>query len=98
MTYKDGVGWKLATQLLWVSRTAWASPDHTDPGYPGKIAADSHFIINASASYPVNQRTELYLKIQNLLDRRYIVTSFSAPSAQVLGQPFTVFGGLRVTF
>ena len=98
LTYQDPKGWKLSTQISWVSRTAWASPDHTEPGYPGKIAADSHFIINASASYPVAERVELYVKVQNLLDRHYVVTSFSAPSAQTFGTPLTVVSGLHVTF
>ncbi|HUC08947.1 MAG TPA: TonB-dependent receptor [Stellaceae bacterium] len=98
LTYQDVKGWKLSTNIIWSSRTAWASPDHTDPGYPGKISADSYFLVNASASYPVTDRVELYVKILNLLDRRYIATSFSAPSAQVFGQPFTVFSGLHVTF
>ena len=98
LAYQDVKGWRLSTQVFWVSRTDWANADHTDPGYPGKVAANSYFRVDASGSYPVTDRIELYVKIQNLLDRRYIATSFSAPSAQIFGQPFTVFSGLRVTF
>ena len=98
LTYKDTKGWKVSTQVSWVDRTDWASPDHTDPGYPGKIAADSHFLVDVSGSYPVTQNVEVYLKIQNLLDRNYIATSYSAPSAQVKGAPFEIFSGVRLTF
>lgn len=98
LTYKDRAGWTLSTQMFWVSRTAWASPDHTDPGYPGKIAADSHFLVDVSGSYQITERIETYVKLQNLFNRRYVATSYSAPSAQTFGAPFTVFSGIRVSF
>ena len=96
LSYQAPEGWRVAAQAIYVSRTAWASPDHTDPGYPGKIAADDHFTMNLSASYPITPSVEAFAQVQNLFNRRYVVTSFSAPSAQAFGTPLTVFGGIRV--
>lgn len=98
LTYQAKQGWRVSTQAFWVDRTDWASFDHTDPGYPGKIAADSHFLVDVSGSYPFNEHIEAYVQIQNLFNRHYIATSFSAPSAQVRGAPFTAFAGIRVTY
>ena len=98
LNYTAAEGWRIGTTGQFVSRTAWASPDHTDPGYPGKISADAHFIVSASASYPVWQRADAYIEIQNLFDTRYVATSYSAPSPQAFGTPLEVFGGLRMTF
>jgi outer membrane receptor protein involved in Fe transport len=95
--YHHRQGWRLAMQAYWVSRTAWASPDHTDPGYPGRISADPHFLVDATGSYPLAKGVEIYLKLQNLFNRQYIATSFSAPSAQATGAPFEMFSGIRVT-
>ena len=96
LTYTATRGWRVSLQGRYVSRTAWASPDHTDPGYPGKISADPYFVADLSASYPVTRRLEVYLQIQNLFDRRYVVTSYSAPSPQAYGTPFRAFAGLRI--
>jgi len=98
LAYRNPRGWVVATQAYWVDRTAWASSDHTDPGYPGAISADPHFLLDATGRYPLTKGVEVYLQIQNLLDRHYIVTSYSAPSAQVLGAPFEVFGGIHLTW
>ena len=95
MTYVASRGWRLSAQLLAVSRTDWASADHTDPGYPGKISADPYAIVNLSASYPVTKNFEAYFQIHNLFDHRYIVTSYSAPSPQAYGAPIEIFGGVR---
>lgn len=96
LTYKAAQGWRLSLRGRYVGRTDWASPDHTDPGYPGKISADPYFVADLSASYPVTRNVDVYLQIQNLLDRRYIVASYSAPSPQAYGTPFEVFTGIRV--
>ena len=95
LSWRGSEGWRLAVQGYWVDRTAWASADHSDPGYPGKISADAHFLADVTGSYPITPSLTAYLKIQNLFDRHYIATSYSAPSAQVSGAPFEAFGGLR---
>jgi len=95
-TYAAPQGWRVSVEAQYVSRTAWASPDHTDPGYPGKISADPHVVVNLSGSYPVFHNVDVYAQIQNLFDRHYVVTGYSAPSAQAYGTPFEIFGGLRI--
>ncbi|HUO01472.1 MAG TPA: TonB-dependent receptor, partial [Rhizomicrobium sp.] len=96
LSYTAPGGWRIGTAAEFVSRTDWASPDHTDPGYPGKISADPHFVMSLSASYPVWRRADAYVEIQNLTDTRYVATSYSAPSPQAYGTPFEAFGGLRI--
>ena len=96
ITYKHSQDWRVSTQAYWVDRTNWASADHIDPGYPGKISADEHLVVDLSGSYNITTKVEAYLNLHNIFDRRYIVTSFSAPSAQVLGAPFEAFAGVRV--
>jgi outer membrane receptor protein involved in Fe transport len=95
LTYQAKQGWRMSVQGRYVDRTAWASPDHTDPGYPGRISADPHFVTDLSGSYPVTRKLDLYVQVQNLFDRRYVVTSYSAPSPQAYGTPFRVFAGVR---
>ena len=97
LRYQAPQGWRVAWQGIYVSPTAWASQDHTYPGYPGKTSADAYFTMNLSGSYPITESIELFAQVQNLLNRRYIVTSFSAPSAQTFGTPLTVFAGIRVS-
>ena len=48
------------------------------------------------AVYPVWQKADAYVEVQNLFDIRYVATSYSAPSPQAFGTPLTVFGGLRI--
>jgi len=98
LSYRHGDAWRVATQMYWVDRTAWANLEHSDPGYPGAISADAHFLVDLTAGYRVTKDVEAYLQIQNLLDRRYIATSYSAPSAQTIGAPSQVFAGVRITW
>ena len=95
LTYTAPHGWRVSIQAQGASRTAWASADHTDPGYPGAISADLYVIANLSGDYPLTTRLDVYARIQNLFDRRYIVTSYSAPSPQALGTPLEAFVGVR---
>ena len=97
LSYLAPKGWRVAVLGTYMTPTAWASPDHTYPGYPGKTSADAHFVLNASGSYPITPSIEAFVQVQNLLDRWYVVTSYSAPSAQSFGTPFSVFAGIRVT-
>jgi outer membrane receptor protein involved in Fe transport len=97
LTYRNREGWSVAPQVYYVSRTDWASPDHTNPGYPGATSADAHALVDLTGTYQFSKHIEGYLKIHNLLDRRYIATSYSAPSAQVYGAPFEAFAGIRIT-
>lgn len=100
ITYRDPQGWRIATQLRWVSRT-WENDDHvlqpfTDPRTT-KAASDSHFVVDIAASYPVLKNVEAYLRIQNLFDRRYIANP-GPWNPMTIGTPFEAFAGLHATF
>jgi outer membrane cobalamin receptor len=97
LAYRNERGWRVATDALWVSATSWASADHSDPGFPYQAAADPHLVVDLSASYPINEQCSLHLKIQNLLDRHYIVNPgpYNPPES---GTPLAAYAGVRVTF
>ncbi|MGH8324469.1 MAG: TonB-dependent receptor domain-containing protein [Steroidobacteraceae bacterium] len=96
LTYQNSQGWRVSTDALWVSATSWANADHTNPGFPYQAAADPHFVMDVAATYPVRESLEIYLQVQNLLDRHYIVNPgpFNPPE---YGTPFLAFVGVRVT-
>lgn len=96
ITYSDARGWRVSTDARYVSATSWTSADHSDPGFPYQAAADSHFVLDLSATYPVNEHFEGYVQIQNLLDRRYIVNPGPYNPPQY-GTPFELFVGARIT-
>ena len=71
-------------------------------------------VVNLRASYQPIKGVELFLRINNVFDRRYaLFGTYFDPSAaanvgmpivltdhrsEVLGQPLSVYGGIRVTF
>jgi outer membrane receptor protein involved in Fe transport len=96
LTYESQHRWRASTDARWVSRTAWANAEHTDPGFPYQASADAHFVVDLAGSYRVTDNAQLYMQIQNLLDRRYIVNPgpYNPPE---LGTPFEVFAGVRLS-
>jgi outer membrane receptor protein involved in Fe transport len=97
VAYQIEHGWRVATDALWVSATSWASADHSNPGFPYQAAADPHLVVDVSATYPVREQFAVYLQLQNLLNRRYIVNPgpYNPPES---GTPFAAFAGVRMTF
>ncbi|MGH8133399.1 MAG: TonB-dependent receptor, partial [Steroidobacteraceae bacterium] len=95
LTYEDKRGWRLSADARYISATNWADADHTNPGFPYQAAADPHFVMDLAATYPVKDTVEIYLQIQNLLDRHYIVNPgpYNPPE---YGTPFQAFVGARV--
>jgi len=95
LTYQGGKGWSLSTTARWISETAWASADHTNPGFPYQAAADPHLVVDVAGRYPIRPNIEAYLQIQNLLNRRYIVNPgpYNPP---LYGTPFEALVGIRV--
>jgi outer membrane receptor protein involved in Fe transport len=95
-TYEDTSGWRVSTDARYVSATSWANAEHTNPGFPYQAAADPHFVVDLAASYPIKPGFALYLQIQNLLDRHYIVNPgpYNPPE---YGTPFQAFFGARIT-
>jgi|GEM_PF-609522 len=87
LNYVGESGWRITPQLIWQSR-AWGDNDHTLP-------IDSHVVLNLTGSYPITPRIEAFGEIQNLFDKRYIGYDDGASPPQ-LGQPLTVFGGVRI--
>jgi len=79
-----------------------------NPRLPG------YWLLNLRASYQPIKGVELFLRVNNAFDQRYALfgTFFNPQSAanvglpivltdhrsEVLGQPLSVYGGLRVTF
>jgi iron complex outermembrane receptor protein len=79
-----------------------------------RTQAAGYLLVNLRASYHPIKGVELFLRINNVLDRRYALfgTYFDPGAAanvglpveltdhrsEVLGQPLSVYGGLRVTF
>ena len=97
LTYEDARGWRVATDARYVSATSWANAEHTDPGFPYQAAADPHFVVDLAASYPIKPNFAIYLQVENLLDRHYIVNPgpYNPPE---YGTPFEAFFGARITF
>ena len=87
LSYTAPGGWKITPQLLWMTRE-WGDNDHTLP-------VNEHFVVDLTASYPVTNRIEAFGEVQNLFDRKYIGWN-DGGSAAMLGEPLTVFGGLRI--
>ena len=58
-------------------------------------ALDSHFVVDAQASYALSRNLALFVSIQNLFNEQYIAGNFGLPS---LGTPFQAFGGIRGRF
>lgn len=96
LTYADTRGWRISSDARWLSATSWTSADHTDPGFPYQAAADPHFVVDLAATYPLKDHFEVYLQVQNLLARRYIVNPGPYNPPQY-GTPFDAFVGMRIT-
>jgi len=73
----------------------YVSESHGDAVPGDNLIQDAHFVLNASASYLLRKDLELYLEVQNLLDRHYIGVNGGGPP--ILGTPFELFGGFRFT-
>ena len=95
ITYEDRRGWRLSTDARYVSATSWANADHTDPGFPYQASADPHVVMDLAAQYPIKPNFALYLQIENLFDRHYIVNPgpYNPPE---YGTPFQAFVGARI--
>lgn len=96
-TYRDDRGWRVSTDARYITATSWASADHTNPGFPYQAAADPHFVLDLSGSYPIRENAHVYLQIQNVLNRHYIVNPgpYNPPE---YGTPFEAFAGVRISF
>ena len=97
LQYENPSGWRVATNAQYISATAWANPDHTDPGFPYQASADTSFLVGLSGGYNIRPNVEAYAQIQNLFDRHLIVNPGPYNPPQY-GTPFLAMVGVRATF
>jgi iron complex outermembrane receptor protein len=101
--------WKLGADAVAVGSRFFLGDDANQnkklPGY---------WLLNLHASYQLTKEVQVFLLLNNLFDRRYALfgTYFNPQAAanvglpivlsdhrsEVLGQPLSVYGGIRVTF
>lgn len=92
-----GVGWQPLPALTLSSQFKafpgfWYDTRHTTWNSEG-------FIIDLGASYKVTEKIEVFLTAQNIANRLYNDTgSTGSTTAPVLGEPLSVFGGVRARF
>ena len=96
LTYENPQGWRVSTDARYISASAWANPEHTDPGFPYQASSDPQFVVDLAAHYPIKQTFEVYLQLQNLFDRHFIVNPGPYNQPQY-GTPFLLFAGARLT-
>lgn len=88
LTYDDASGWRASVVLRYVSKSFGDA--HPEDG----LIQNAHFVVDASASYPLSRNIQAFVKAQNLLDKSYIASN--GGGAPILGTPFEVMGGLNV--
>jgi outer membrane receptor protein involved in Fe transport len=90
LTYRAPSGWQATAVMRWVS-TSYGDAHPED-----NLKLDAHFVVDASASYPITDSLEIYTQAQNLLSRRYVASN--SGGAPILGTPFEIMSGFRATF
>ena len=60
------------------------------------LTTDELLVLDASASYPLNETTRVYLKVDNLLDEQEIISR--SPDGARANKPRTAYLGLKVNF
>jgi outer membrane receptor protein involved in Fe transport len=90
LSYAAPAGWHVATDLRWVSKS------YGDPHPADNLIQNAHFVVDASADYPLSRHLTAYVQVQNLFDARYIASNSGGPP--ILGTPFEALGGARVSF
>jgi outer membrane receptor protein involved in Fe transport len=88
LTYNDPSGWQATTVLRYISKSYGDA--HPEDG----LIQNAHFVMDASASYPLSRNIRAFVQAQNLFDTRYIASN--GGGAPILGTPFEVMGGLHV--
>ena len=88
LTYDDSSGWQATVVLRYISKSFGDA--HPEDG----LIQNAHFVVDASASYPLSRNLQAFVKAQNLFDDRYIASN--GGGAPILGTPFEVMGGLHV--
>lgn len=89
LAYRGPGGWVVATDLRWVSKS-WGDDNPADG-----LIQNAHFVMDASASYPLTRSLRAYVQVQNLTDTVYIANN--SGGAPILGTPLEVLGGFRLS-
>jgi len=88
LTYDDVSGWQASVVLRYISKSFGDA--HPEDG----LIQNAHFVVDASASYPLSRNIRAFVKAQNLFDKSYIASN--GGGAPILGTPFEVMGGLNL--
>jgi outer membrane receptor protein involved in Fe transport len=90
LTYAAAKGWHVSADLRWVSKS------YGDPHPADNLIQNAHFVMDASADYPLTRHLTGYVQVQNLFDERYIAANSGGPP--ILGTPLEVLSGVRASF
>ncbi|HUB86065.1 MAG TPA: TonB-dependent receptor [Rhizomicrobium sp.] len=88
LTYTDLSGWQITTVLRYLSKS------YGDAVPSDGLIQNAHFVTDASASYPVTEKLQAFVQVQNLFDKRYIASN--GGGVPILGTPFEVMSGVRL--
>jgi len=86
LTYVGPGGWSVTPELLYLSQQ-YGDDDHTMP-------INQHVVVDLTGSYPVTPKLEVFVQAQNIFNRTYIGLA-DGGSPPLLGEPITIFAGLR---
>lgn len=89
LSYVSPTKWRVAADTRYVS-TTFGDSDNT-------LREPAHFVMDLSGAYPITDRIETYLQLQNVLNRRYIALN-DGGSPEQYGTPFSAFIGVRAKF
>lgn len=87
VTWTGPHGLTITPQLRWFS-ISYGDNDHTLP-------VDAHVVVDLAASYPVMDRFDLFVRVQNLFDNRYVADN-NGFEPRRLSTPLTATVGVRV--
>ncbi len=88
LTYEDPAGWQITTVLRYLSKS------YGDAVPADGLIQNAHFVTDVSASYPLTEKLQAFLQVQNLFDKRYIANN--GGGVPILGTPFEVMSGMRL--
>ena len=88
LTYTDPSGWQLTTVLRYLSKS------YGDAVPSDGLIQNAHFVTDVSATYPVTEKLQAFVQVQNLFDKRYIASN--GGGAPILGTPLEVMSGVRL--
>jgi iron complex outermembrane receptor protein len=97
-----GVNWNISGQLrayaeaYYIGSMIYAQGTPTTPSY----SQPANTILNMTMNYAYDKDTDLFAKLNNVLNRQYQDGTYTAntPSAQTLSMPFTFSFGIRSRF